>query len=81
MRLSFFILLFIDISCFISGQGVTKYGQNAASGTDFVSSTGGIVNTPSLSTYGQELKLATLSTASVSSTTDTSVISGGQYNQ
>ncbi len=77
MRLSLFILISAVFCSHISGQWVTKHGQNSTTGTDFVNKRGKISDVPSLSRYGQELKLATITTTAVSSRTDITAISGG----
>ena len=77
MRLLFFILLNVFITCLLSGQGVTKNGQSTSTGTNFVDKTGKIVSTPALSKYGQELIQGSITTAAVSSITNTTAISGG----
>ncbi len=44
MRLLFFILFSASISYPLSAQGVTKSGQNTATGINFVNKNGKIVN-------------------------------------
>jgi hypothetical protein len=77
MRLLFFILLIVLISCPLSAQGVTKSGQNTATGGNFVNKNGEIVSEPALSRFGQELFPGSVTTAAVSSITNTTAISGG----
>ena len=55
MRLFFFILFNVFISCLLSAQGVTKSGQNTTTGINFVNKNGKIVNYQALTRYGQEL--------------------------
>ncbi len=80
MRLSLVTLLLIFISCHVSGQGITRHGLNSSSGSDFVNKNGKTVNIPSLSRYGQELFMATVTTSSVVSVTSTSAVSGGDIS-
>jgi len=77
MRLLFFILFSAVISYPLSAQGVTKSGQNTATGINFVNKNGKIVNSPALTRYGQELFTISISTAAVTSITNTSARSGG----
>lgn len=58
MRLSLFILISAVFCSHISGQGITKHGQNTTTGTDFVNKSGKIAVVPSLTRYGQELIVA-----------------------
>jgi uncharacterized protein (TIGR02145 family) len=77
MKILQLLLLSVIICVNLSGQGVTKNGQNSTSGSNFVNKHGKIVNVPALTIYGQELFLATVSTTQVTSTTNNSAISGG----
>lgn len=77
MRLLFFILFSVVISYPISAQGLTKSGQNTATVTNFVNKNGKILNSPALTRYGQELFTISISTATVTSITNTSARSGG----
>jgi hypothetical protein len=65
------------ISYPISAQGLTKSGQNTATVTNFVNKNGKILNSPALTRYGQELFTISISTATVTSITNTSARSGG----
>ena len=77
MRPLLVTLLFIFISCHVSGQGITKHGLNSSTGSDFVNKNGKTVNIPSLSRYGQELFMVNVTTSSVASVTSNSASSGG----
>ena len=77
MRLLFLILFFVVISGTLSAQGVTKNGQNATTGINFVNKNGEIENYPALTKNGQELLPGSVSTMAVSSITNTSAVSGG----
>ena len=75
------VLLFILVNVFIyfplSGQGVTKSGQNSTTGINFVNKYGRILNYPGLSRYGQELFTLSIYTTAASSITTNSARSGG----
>jgi hypothetical protein len=77
MRLLFFILFNVLITCLLSSQGVTKNGQNTDTGTNFVKETGKVVNSSALSRYGQLLIPGSITTTAVSSITNTTARSGG----
>jgi len=77
MRLPLVTLLFILISCQVSGQGITKHGLNSSTASDFVNKNGKVVNIPSLSRYGQELFMVSITTSSVTSVASNSAVSGG----
>jgi hypothetical protein len=77
MRLFFFILFNVFISCLLSAQGVTKSGQNTTTSTNFVNKYGEIVDFQALSRYGQELVPGSITTAAVYSITNTTATGGG----
>jgi len=81
MRLLFFILFNVFISCLVSAQGVTKSGQNTSTSINFVNKNGKIINYQGLSKYGQELVPGSITTAAVSSITNTTAISGGNITE
>ena len=77
MRLIFFILFNVLITCFLSAQGVTKSGRNTTAGTDFVNKNGSIENYQALSRNGQVLFPGSITTTAVYSITINSAVSGG----
>ncbi len=77
MRLLFFVLFYLFVSCTLSAQGLTKNGQNTATGINFVNKNGKIVIYPALTKNGQELFTISISTTAVFSITNSTAISGG----
>jgi hypothetical protein len=81
MKLFHLIILSFVISNGISAQGLTKYGQNTTTSTNFVSKNGKVSSTQVLNKNGRIfVVLASLSTTTVSSITSTTATSGGNIN-
>jgi len=77
MRFIFILLLSIVVTTTLSAQsGLTKHGQFAASGSDFVDKNGQLTSAPMLSANGQVLAI-TLSTLTPYSITSNSALGGG----
>jgi hypothetical protein len=77
MRLFFFVLFNVFLSCLLSSQALTKSGQNTSTGTTYVNKNGKIVNYQALTKYGQELGPGSITTTVAYSITNTAAISGG----
>lgn len=74
----FLIIFFCVVTPFgISAQGITQYGENTNSSTDFVNKNGATVNVSELGTTGQIIVLASISTVPVSLITSTGALCGG----
>ncbi len=80
MRVLLFILFNVFIYFPLSGQGVTRSGQNSTTGINFVNKFGRILNYPALTRYGHELFTFSISTTSVSAITTNSARSGGSIS-
>ncbi|MEI6822948.1 MAG: fibrobacter succinogenes major paralogous domain-containing protein [Bacteroidota bacterium] len=77
MKKYFIIFLCIFITNGILAQGITKYGQNADTSSNYIDQNGQIGNITKLNKKGQIITLATLTTLTASSITAFTAISGG----
>lgn len=80
MRLSLIILFNLIVTCSLSAQGVTRTGRNTTTGDYFINKNGRTVDIPSLSRFGSELFVTSLTTSAVTSITSSSATSGGNIS-
>jgi hypothetical protein len=80
MRFSLIILVYLIATCSLSAQGVTRTGRNTTNGDYFINKNGRTVDIPSLSRFGSELFVTSLTTTAVTSITSSSATSGGNIS-
>lgn len=80
MRLSLIILLNLIVTCSLSAQGVTRTGRSTSTGDYFINKNGRTGDIPSLSRFGREILVQSVTTTTVTSITSSSAITGGNVS-
>ncbi len=80
MRLSLIILLNLIVACSLSAQGVTRTGRSTSTGDYFINKNGRTGNIQSLSRFGREILVQSVTTTTVTSITSSSATTGGNVS-